>query len=102
MTRLIRIMIPVLILTGCSSFNEKLAAGYVTVTSARDAATVLLEEDAINVADAENVLKATDNARAGLDIARQVHATDPAGGNLKLKQVLVGLHALDRYLEAKK
>lgn len=80
------------------SFNERLAVGYASVTSARETATSLLNAGKISVGDAENVLEQTDNARAGLDIAREVHATAPDAANAKLTAVLTALKALEAYL----
>jgi len=83
------------------SFNERLAVGYSTVTSARNTATSLLGAGKISVSDAENVLEQTDNARAGLDIAREIHAATPDAANARLTAVLTGLRALEVYLKSR-
>lgn len=96
------------ILTACTTigvpapqtFNERLAAAYSTVTAARDTTATLLTSGRLSAADAQNVQQQLDNARTGLDLARQVHATDPAGGDAKLDAIVVGLTALQAYLQS--
>lgn len=98
-----------IVLTGCAflglpvpdTFNEKVAVGYSTVTSVRNSATSLLNAGQIKAEDGQNVLEQTDNAREGLDIARQIHAVDPDGANSKLSSVLIGLNALEVYLRSR-
>lgn len=84
------------------TFRERLAAGYVTVTSARTSATLLLDNRIISAEDGLNVLEQTDNARAGLDIARSMETADLSNASAKLDAVLAGLRALDGYLCVKK
>lgn len=68
----------VLLLTGCESlglapaktFDQQLAYGYSTVASIRQSAANALTTGTIKVADAEQVQKLSDQARAGLDAAR--------------------------------
>ncbi len=98
-----------LLLSACASlglqtpktFNERLAAGYVSVTAARDTAATLLTAGKITAGDAQNVQQQADNARSGLDIARSVHETNPAAGDDKLTAILAGLNALSAYLIAR-
>lgn len=80
------------------TFNEKLAAGYVSVTSIRQLGATLVASKAITPDDGENVLKQTDNARAGLDLAR---AMGPDAGTDKLAATLTVLTGLQTYLNAK-
>lgn len=80
------------------TFNERLAVGYALVTSARNTATSLVDAGKLSADDARNVLEQTDNARAGLDIARQVHAAAPDEANAKLTAILTALRALEAYL----
>lgn len=84
------------------TFNEKLAASYSAVTAARDTAITLLTAKKIGADDAQNVQNQADNARAGLDIARKIHATDADAGNAKLTSVQAALTALQSYLATKK
>ena len=85
-----------------NTFNEKVAVGYSTVTALRTTAVTLLDDKKISAVDGQNVLQQTDNARAGLDIAREIHATQPDAANSKLTSVLTGLRALDAYLRSRK
>jgi hypothetical protein len=82
------------------TFNEKMATAYVTVTAVRDTATKLLVAKKLSADDAQNVLNQTDNARAGLDIARKLADVDAA--NAKLASVQAALVALNAYLASKK
>ena len=84
------------------TFNEKLAAGYAAVTSARETATTLLVAKKITADDAQNVQNQADNARAGLDIAKKLSALDPDAANAKLTAVSTALIALQSYLASKK
>lgn len=83
------------------TFNERLAAGYVTVTGIRESTGTLLVAGKISAGDAQNVQGQADNARTGLDLARQIHATNPPAGDAKLDAVVTGLAALQAYLTQK-
>lgn len=83
------------------TFNERLAAGYTTVTGVRNATADLLTVNKITKADASNVEQQADNARTGLDLARQIHATNPPAGDAKLDAVVTGLTALQAYLQTR-
>lgn len=83
------------------TFNKKLAAGYTTVTGIRNTADALLSAQKITPDDAQNVNDQADNARTGLDLARQMHATNPAAGDARLDAVVTGLAALNAYLATK-
>lgn len=83
------------------TFNERLAAGYGTVTQVRSTATALLTAKAISVDDAANVLRTTDTAREGLELARSIAATDAAGASTRLQTSVAVLTALQQYLLSK-
>jgi hypothetical protein len=83
------------------TFNERVAVAITTVTSARNTASTLLTAHKITQRDAENILEQTDNARAAIEIARQIEATDPSGADHRLTAILTGLNALTSYLEAR-
>ena len=83
------------------TFNERVASGYSAVTAARKSATTLLIAKKISAADAQNVQSQADNARAALDIARNVYSTDPKAGEDKLLAAQAVLQALRSYLLAK-
>jgi hypothetical protein len=98
-----------LILVSCATlgleqpktFNERLAAGYATTTAARDSAATLLTSGKITADDAQQVQNQCDNVRSGLDIARDIHASNPPAGDAKLTAVLAGLTALQSYLQTR-
>ncbi len=83
------------------TFNERLAAAYTTVTAARDATATMLTSGRLSAADAQNVQSQLDNARTGLDLARQLHATNPPAGDARLDAVVMGLTALQAYLQSR-
>lgn len=83
------------------TFNERLAAGYATVTGARDTTATLLTSGKLSAPDAQNVQRQLDNARTGLDLARQIHATNPPAGDARLDAVVTGLTALQAYLQSR-
>lgn len=83
------------------TFNERLAAGYVTVTSVRQTTTTLLQGGKISSTDAQNVQKQADSVREGLDVARQLKLALPQAGEDKLTATLAVLTSLQTYLEAR-
>lgn len=83
------------------TFNQKVAAGYTTVTTIADSATLLYQSGHLSDADKANVVQQDENLKVGLDVAREVHATDTSSGDAKLKATLVALQALDAYLKSK-
>lgn len=99
----------VALLIGCTqlglptaqSFEEKLIAGYATVESLNKTATSLLNAKKITSADAQHILDQTRNAKAGLDVARAIHAIDPTGADSKITALRTALVALQSYLTSK-
>jgi hypothetical protein len=97
------------LLVGCQAvglpqpqdFNDKLTSGYATVTAINDSATKLLTAKKIAPDDAQHILEQTRNAKAGLDIARIAHRTDPTGADAKLTSIRTALSALNGYLASK-
>ena len=83
------------------TFNERMAAGIATVSGIRSTATSLLKQGKISVEDASNVQAQADNARAGLDVARKVYATDPSAGNARMTAAVTILNALQTYLNSR-
>lgn len=84
-----------------NTFNEKLATGYVTVTTVRTKTTALLGYGVITIREAENIQKQADTVREGLDIARSLHDQYPQAGKDKLEATLLILNTLNNYVVAK-
>lgn len=83
------------------SFNENLAVSVAANTSVRETATTLLQAKKISAADAENVLKQTDVAREGLNVARSLSGSDLASAQSRLEATTAALKALQQYLLTK-
>lgn len=83
------------------SFDDKLAAATKTSTLVLKSTTVLLKAGKISKKDAQNVIEQNDLAMAGVTLAREIKATDPAGAETKLGATLKILTALDAYLTSK-
>lgn len=96
-------------LTGCATlgvdapktFNEKVAVALSTVTIVRDTTISLLTADHITAEDAENIQTQANNARNGIDIARQLHATNPGPAENRLDAAVTILKALEDYLRGR-
>ena len=82
------------------TFNEKLAAGYVTIQGLNTMTLDLLTAKKIAPDDAENINQQTDNAKAALDIARTMSKTDLSSADTKLDATITGLTALQNYLRS--
>jgi hypothetical protein len=80
------------------NFGEQLAVGISTVTEVRNSAGTLLVAKKISADDAQNVQTQADNARAALDVARSMRATDPGGAQTKLTTTITILQGLKAYL----
>jgi hypothetical protein len=87
-------------LAGCTTtnFNDKLAGGYQSVTAVRATTTTLLTSKIIDAKDAQNVQNVANEVRTGLDIARDIHVTNPALGDDKLASALTILQSVQKYL----
>lgn len=83
------------------SFNERLLAGYSTVTEIRNGATAAVGLKQIDSADAENIQAQANTARSGLDLARSMRPTQPQSAENKLSSVQTIISALKAYLLAK-
>ncbi|HEU4600513.1 MAG TPA: hypothetical protein VFS24_01025 [Steroidobacteraceae bacterium] len=80
------------------SFNAKLQDGYTAVTAVVTTASTLYAAGKLSDADKANLVQMAQTAKDGLDIARQVHSTDPQAGDDRLAAVIAGLTALQNYL----
>jgi ABC-type Fe3+-hydroxamate transport system substrate-binding protein len=99
----------VLALQACASmgiptpvtFNERAAAATVTVTGIRSATLDLLKTKRISAGDAQNAQDQADVARKGIDVARAVYKTDPAGADARLTATITALQAIQTYLRTR-
>lgn len=99
-------MIATSLMSGCAvlglsspeTFNQKLIVAYSTITGINNTATNLLNLRVISADDGENVLKSTDAAKAGIDVARVIQRTDSTAADAKLNSIRVALTALQTYL----
>lgn len=104
------IWVVAVLLAGCQAlgipqaetFSERLAAGYALNAQVRQTATDLLAMKKLSSADGQNVLEQTNNARAGLDIAKQLATTDTKSAEGKLTALRTALLAVQGYLALKK
>jgi hypothetical protein len=84
-----------------NTFQERLTAAVALNAEVRRSAAFLLDAKKLTVSDGQNVLEQTNNARAGLDIARTIGRADPAAGDSKLTSIRTVLLALQAYLATK-
>lgn len=84
------------------TFNQKVLAGYSSVDAVVQTTSTLLSAGKIKPNDAQNVHDQAVNIKAGLEIAEQVHSTNPAAGDDKLSATISVLTALQSYLQARK
>lgn len=83
------------------SFNAGLQDGYTTVTAIAQTAATLKAAGKITDADVTNIVTVLEQMKSGLDIARQIHATDPQAGSDRLAAVITSLTALQVYLASR-
>lgn len=83
------------------TFNERLAAGYVTVEGIAKQAQQLRAAGKLSDADRANVVATNTQAIAALDLAKQIHATNPQAGTEKLTAAIAVLNGLSTYLATK-
>ncbi len=84
------------------TFEDKLAYAYSQNAAARTSAAQALQSGAISKADAEQVLKATDGVRAGLDEARKFqNAGDTSTALSKLQIATAALTQIQALLKSR-
>jgi hypothetical protein len=83
------------------TFNQKALAAYKGVDTAVQFGTTLLSAGKISEKDAQQVHDQAVNLKLGIEIAEQVHATNPAAGEDKLAATITSLTALQGYLQAR-
>lgn len=101
------------------TFEERLAVGYATVTSVREAALTFLRDKADDAQneedpakrdallkqasdDAQNIQDQADEARRALDISRSLKGVDFKAADARLASTLQVLSALQTYLEGRR
>jgi hypothetical protein len=93
-------------LTACASFGvppaetfkQNLALSVLANTAIRETATTLLQTKKLDPHDAENILKQTDVAREGLNVARSLGAVDLASAQGRLDAINATLKGYQKYL----
>lgn len=80
------------------TFNKKLLVGYSTVEGIAKAAGELRAAGVLSEADRANVLQMARSSVEGMDVARSLAPTDPAGATSRLQVSLAALQALQAYL----
>lgn len=98
------------LMAGCASlglptpttFNERLAAAYGTVTAVRTEGDSLLAAGRITPDDAQSIQNQANSARSALDVAGVAFRTDPAAANTKLTATITVLTALQSYLATRR
>jgi len=101
--------IVLLMLVGCAqaglqpaqNFEQSLAYGYASVTSARLSAANAVKAGTIKKEDAQEVLALTDQARTLLDGARAIRVSDLKTAQAKLALATQVLTQLSAYLNAR-
>ena len=83
------------------TFDQKLTAGYATAEGINRSATTLLNAKKLSSADGQHVLDQTRNLRAGLDVARAMHKSDPKSADSKVDAMRAALTAVQAYLTSK-
>lgn len=94
------------VLIGCAAlgvpaadtFKQNLALSVLANTAVRESATTLLATKKIDAADGENILKQTDVAREGLNVARSLGAVDLASAQGRLDAINATLKGYQKYL----
>jgi hypothetical protein len=99
-----------LILAACSTlgippadtFNKKAAAAVVSVNTASQATLTLLQARKISPDESDRYIDRAEEAQNGINVARSLHAVDPAGATDKLNLTIAALQLLIAELEARK
>lgn len=83
------------------TFNQKALAAYNSVDAVVQSTTTLLASGKISAADAQQVHDQAVNLKTGIELAEQIHATNPTAGDDKLAATIMALTALQGYLTAR-
>jgi hypothetical protein len=83
------------------TFNQKMAVAVAGITEARHTVMALLMAQKISAVEAAETEERIDEARALLNVARILSATDPASAASRLDAASRSLQAMNTYLIAK-
>lgn len=85
------------------TFNERVTAGYSTVTGAAELTGALLDAGTISAEDARNVHTTLTNLKGGIDLAVSIHASgDFSTAEARLDATIAALEELRRYLNSRR
>lgn len=99
----------IVLISGCASlgvpkadtFNKQIVVANGLVASAASTAETLLTAGKITQGEARDVVEQGTEARATIEVIRQLHATDPLAAENRLNTIIAALTALQTRLEAK-
>lgn len=97
-------------LVGCAAlgvppadtFNKKAAGAVQMVNAASQASLTLLQSRKITPDESDAFVARAEQAQHAIDLTRQLHATDPAGAEDRLAQIIAGLTILQAELEQRR
>jgi hypothetical protein len=84
------------------TFNKKTVVANGLVESASATVETLYTAGKLSQPDARSFNQRLENAAKAIDIAKQVHQTDPATADARLSAIIAGLNALQSELQARK
>jgi hypothetical protein len=80
------------------TFNKRMATAYTTVQAVADGAAAAKTAGKLTPADVTNVVNTSRAALAALDVANNLHTTDPKTADDKLAATMAILVALQTYI----
>lgn len=98
-----------LIIAGCAAlgvapantFNKRAVVANTAIESAAATVTALYQNNKISQEDAQTAHDKLVQLADGLDLAIQIHKTDPTSADGRLDEIIVSLQALEAYLRSK-
>jgi len=110
MLLILTLLVALMGLQGCAQlglaqpqgFNEKVAAGYTSVTSVREATLALLTAKSITPAEAQKIQDKCNEARAGLDTASTLKGVDFKSAENRLAAATQLIIALQSFVADRK
>ncbi len=99
-----------LLLTACAAlgvpkadtFNKQVVVANGLVESAAETAATLYSTGKISTEEKDEVHRQGVEARAGIELVRKLHATDPLAAENRINTIIVALTALQNRLEIQK